>query len=125
MFYMGKFAGATPKRHRLWSCSGRLIDGILEKAGYMSRAEMNCFSTKLVDTYTDGLGVKRHVGKKKELRASQTLDLMPTIFVDVPSIEFDRPTCLSLRTYTAQFGTFLASLLQHILQAPRVYAYVP
>ena len=72
---MGKFAGPSPKRHRLWSSSKPLVDGILEKAGYMSKSEMAAFDTKLVDTYTDVLGVKRRVGKKRELKESQTLDL--------------------------------------------------
>ena len=39
----------------------------------MRREEMNKFEKKLVLTYTDALGVKRRIGKKKELRESQRL----------------------------------------------------
>ena len=70
---MGLFDGPTPKKHRVWSNDYNLIAALLERAGTMPKALMDTFTTKLVDTYVDRNGVKRRVGKKKELKASQTL----------------------------------------------------
>ena len=40
-FYMGKFNAETPKRHKLWSNDRALLEGVVQKAGYMSREEQN------------------------------------------------------------------------------------
>ena len=74
MFYMGKFGSCTPKRHVLWSNDAGLIDAIVAEAGYMSRLEqLSLPGEPLVKKYVDKLGVKRRVGKKKFLKASQHL----------------------------------------------------
>ncbi|CAK9097229.1 unnamed protein product [Durusdinium trenchii] len=39
-FWMGAFQGPTAKRHRLWSNSRSLLQGIFQHGGYMSRAAM-------------------------------------------------------------------------------------
>ncbi|CAJ1355720.1 unnamed protein product [Effrenium voratum] len=83
IFYMGAFGGPTPKRHRVWSNSKKLVDALNERAGHMSRDEQQklASSTQLVTKYVDRNGVKRFQGKRDALRASQT--------------------------YTKQFGKFL------------------
>lgn len=73
MFYMGKFNGPTPKRHRLWSNDENFLKLVAEKAGYMSRQEQSLCSTKTARSYLDRWGVKRHVGDKKALQESQNL----------------------------------------------------
>ena len=70
-FYMGKFGGDTPKRHRLWSNDTWLLSRIAEKAGYMSRDEQNQCKVKTTRKYIDAHGVKRCVGIKSVLRNSQ------------------------------------------------------
>ncbi len=75
MFYMGKFNGPTPKRHRLWSNDRVLLDLIASKAGYMSRAEQAACTVRTARTYVDKRGVKRRVGIKSALRDSQILPI--------------------------------------------------
>ena len=73
---MGKFNPRTPKPHLLWSNDEGLIQSILDEAGTMSREEMKqCTGKPLVNKYTDSKGVKRHVGDKSNLKASQHLAL--------------------------------------------------
>ena len=74
-FYMGKFGGATPKRHRLWSNDEWLLHRIAERAGYMSRAEQDACPTKSTKKYIDKNGVRRCVGIKDVLQKSQWLNL--------------------------------------------------
>ena len=74
-FWMGRFNGPSPKRHRLWSNDLSILEAIHFKAGHMLRSEMQKCNKQLVEIYTDVLGVKRRVGKKKELKDSQHLDL--------------------------------------------------
>lgn len=71
VFYMGRFSGPSPKRHKVWSNEKSLLDSIFERAGYMSRVDQQACSTKLVKSYTDSKGVKRVVGLKDQLRGSQ------------------------------------------------------
>lgn len=73
MFYMGKFNGPSPKRHRLWSNDSGLLDLIGSRAGYMSRIEQAACPVRTARTYYDKRGVKRRVGNKEALRDSQTL----------------------------------------------------
>lgn len=73
MFYMGKFNGPTPKRHRLWSNDPKLLGYIADRAGYMSSAEQSACTVKTARVYLDRFGVKRRVGIKDALRSSQNL----------------------------------------------------
>ena len=73
MFYMGRFGGASPKRHRLWSNDRSLIQDICDRAGYMSRADQASCTARTTRKYTDKNGVKRCVGIKDALRESQQL----------------------------------------------------
>ena len=74
MFYMGQFAGPTPKRHLIWSNDAVMVNSILEVGGHMTREEMQrCKGAPLVTKYVDKHGVKRHVGNKHVLTASQKL----------------------------------------------------
>ena len=95
-FWMGKFHGPTPKRHRIWSPCYTLVDQIQQKAGHMLKTEMATFTTKLCVVYTDALGVKRRVGKKKELKASQNLGLECRSVLSLEQSSKD----VSLRTQT-------------------------
>ena len=70
-FYMGKFSGETPKRHKLWSNDFRLLELIFGKAGYMSKVEQERCPGKTTRKYTDRHGKVRHVGIKDNLRNSQ------------------------------------------------------
>ncbi|CAE7685791.1 unnamed protein product [Symbiodinium sp. CCMP2456] len=72
-FWMGKFNGPTPKRHRIWSNCFSLVDGIQQRAGHMLKSEMERLTKRLVNRYEDKLGTKRFTGKRKELRESQIL----------------------------------------------------
>lgn len=76
-FYMGRFGGSTPKRHRLWSNDPDLLTSIAGRAGYMSKQEMEQCVFRTVRKYVDGNGVKRHVGNKEVLRESQCLCHLP------------------------------------------------
>ena len=70
-FYMGKFSGDTPKRHKLWSNDLRLLELVFGKAGYMSKVEQERCPGKTTRKYTDRHGKVRHVGIKDSLRNSQ------------------------------------------------------
>ncbi|CAE7840892.1 unnamed protein product [Symbiodinium sp. CCMP2592] len=72
-FWMGKFNGPTPKRHRIWSNCFDLVDGIQKRAGHMLKSEMKRLTKRLVHRYDDKLGTRRFTGKRKELRDSQIL----------------------------------------------------
>ena len=80
-FYMGKFAGPSPKRHRIWTNDKTLVEKIVARAGYMSRLELREFATKLTRRYIDALGVKRYSGVTRKLKASQNLD--PKLYIYV------------------------------------------
>ena len=82
-FYMGKFGSASPKRHKVWSNDGGLLEVIFQRGGYMSREQQTACSTKLVRKYIDKKGVRRCVGLKDELQNSQRLG-----FTYVKSLEF-------------------------------------
>ena len=69
---MGMFRGETPKRHRLWSNCPVLINQVLERAGCMTEGKMGTFTKTLCTKYIDRNGVQRRVGKKKELKESQS-----------------------------------------------------
>ena len=75
MFYMGKFNGPTPKRHRLWSNDSVLLNLIASRAGYMSREEQAACTVRTARTYHDKRGVKRRVGIKPALKESQILPI--------------------------------------------------
>ena len=77
VFYMGRFEGPTPKRHKLFSNDQRLLDDIAARAGYMSLAEQAACTVKTARRYVDRLGVQRHVGIKSALKQSQLLGLTP------------------------------------------------
>ena len=68
---MGKFQGLSPKPHVVYSNDMALILAISDRAGYMSRAEQDLCPVRTSISYTDKNGVKRRVGKKKELLESQ------------------------------------------------------
>ena len=76
-FYMGRFGGASPKRHRLWSNDPDLLSSIVGRAGYMSKQEMEQCVFRIVRKYVDGNGVKQHVGNKEVLCDSQCLRHVP------------------------------------------------
>jgi hypothetical protein len=78
-FYMGKFNGPTPKRHRLFSNDRDFLQPIADAAGYMSRVEQSQCKVKTARSYHDKQGVRRHVGNKETLRDSQKLCFNPTI----------------------------------------------
>lgn len=74
-FWMGAFQGPTAKRHRLWSNSRSLLQGIFQHGGYMSRAAMQALpGGPLVKKYKDKNGIARCTGLKEKLRQSQLLD---------------------------------------------------
>ena len=80
-FYMGKFNAETPKRHKLWSNDRALLEGVVQKAGYMPREEQNKCPGQTTKKYVDRKGVKRHVGIKDALRNSQLLDWASDMFI--------------------------------------------
>ena len=73
-FYMGKFAGDTPKRHKLWGNDEELLKLIYHHAGYMSKSEQQACPGKTTRKYVDRHGKTRHVGLKDALRDSQCPD---------------------------------------------------
>ena len=76
---MGRFAGRTPKPHRVWSNDSELVQVLINRAGYMSREQQRACSGQTTRKYIDSAGVKRCVGLKEELRSSQWA-CMPTCF---------------------------------------------
>ena len=70
---MGKFPGPSPKCHRIWSNCRELVQGIVDEAGHLWAQERSKFQVSLVHSYVDKRGVRRHTGKKRELRESQSL----------------------------------------------------
>ena len=72
---MGVFGSGSPKRHRLFSNDEQLLTTMCSKAGYMSRADQDSCSSKLVRKYIDKHGIKRCVGNKDALRESAYLAL--------------------------------------------------
>lgn len=76
--YMGKFGGRTPKPHTLWGNDFRMLSALGAVGGTMTRQEQERCVGRTCRTYVDKNGVKRHVGKKKELSESQCLILQWT-----------------------------------------------
>ena len=72
-FYMGKFGGPTPKRHRIWGNDRDLLQAVASEAGYMSREEQARCPLKTARHYVDRHGIKRCTGNKVVLKNSQTL----------------------------------------------------
>ena len=70
-FYMGKFNGETPKRHRVWSNDHMFLSEIVNRAGYMSRQEQQACHVKTTRKYIDKKGVSRCMGIKDVLKKSQ------------------------------------------------------
>jgi hypothetical protein len=58
-----------------------MIAALCREAGYLSRAQALLCPVRTTRTYRDKNGVKRCVGKKKELRESQSLNMHSTFFV--------------------------------------------
>lgn len=78
-FWMGRFAGRTPKPHRVWSNDSELVRVLINRAGYMSREQQRACSGQTTRKYIDSAGVKRCVGLKEELRSSQWLVCLPVL----------------------------------------------
>ena len=73
-FWMGAFAGPTPKRHRLWSNCEQFLAGIHQVGGKMTREALKALpGGPLVRKYVDRHGVKRCTGLKEKLKQSQYL----------------------------------------------------
>ena len=73
---MGAYGGPTAKRHKIWSNCAKLLSGIWEHGGSLSREQLSALpGGHLVKKYTDRLGVKRMVGIKNKLKSSQLLGL--------------------------------------------------
>lgn len=70
---MGRFGGPSPKRHEVLSSEKKYIDLLILRAGFMSREDQRLCTSRTTRAYVDSMGVKRHVGKKKELKESQCL----------------------------------------------------
>lgn len=86
---MGRFGARTPKPHRVWSNDGDLITLLCRRAGYMSREQQNACEGRTVKKYVDVKGVKRHVGLKDELRASQNFGNNQQL----PGVSYRRLSC--------------------------------
>ena len=70
-FWMRIFKPICPKPHIIYSNDESLVQKVVSKAGYMSRAAQQLCPVRTTTTYVDGNGVKRAVGKRKEMRESQ------------------------------------------------------
>lgn len=70
-FWMGMFKPICPKPHVIYSNDESLVQKVVSKAGYMSRAAQQLCPVRTTTTYVDRNGVKRAVGKRKEMRESQ------------------------------------------------------
>ena len=129
-FYMGKFNGPTPKRHRLFSNDRNFLQPISDIAGYMSRLEQSQCKVKTARSYHDKQGVRRHVGNKETLRDSQKLcynskicfslgqlgsfhkwSSFSQVMMGVLSQSFVQHMIQHLRTYTREFGQFVAKTI--------------
>ena len=73
-FWMGIFGSLSPKPHIMYSNDEGLITMLCEKVGFMNREQQQACPVRTAKTYYDKKGVKRSVGRKKELRESQSLD---------------------------------------------------
>ena len=62
----------SPKPHIMYSNDKEMILLLCRKAGYMSRDEAQKCPVRTSKTYIDSRGQKRCVGRKKELRESQS-----------------------------------------------------
>ena len=68
---MGNFGGETAKCHRLYSNDYSMLNETIQR--YMRKEDLKKFTKTLVVKYVDILGAQRRIGKKKELRHSQSL----------------------------------------------------
>ena len=75
---MGKYNGATPKPHKIWSNDKSLLDAIHQEAGHLSHEERMAFRAtgeSLVKKYIDSNGRTRCSGIPSKLKASQCLGI--------------------------------------------------
>ena len=79
-FWMGRFKSLSPKPHVMYSNDKEMILLLCRKAGYMSREEAQQCPVRTSKTYLDSRGQKRSVGRKKELRQSQSPAWIPIQF---------------------------------------------
>eukprot|EP00435_Cladocopium_sp_Y103_P009622 s674_g2.t1 len=84
-FWMGHFTGLSPKPHQIFSNDMEMIAALCKEAGYLSRAQAELCPVRTTRTYRDKEGVKRCVGKKKELRESQSPEYVFNSLVALPS----------------------------------------
>ena len=96
---LGQFNGETAKPHVIWSNDRNLIQAILDRGGSVARSKMAGFKKKLATTYTDKSGVRRHSGKKKELKESQKLGFITLALprLAVTASWHDHSCCSSMR----------------------------
>ena len=124
-FWMGRFKSLSPKPHVMYSNDKNMILLLCRKAGYMSREEAQQCPVRTSKTYLDSRGQKRCVGRKKELRESQSPAWIPMIFSYCFGIEicFEKKGSTfhylaivvflgHLRFYTPQFGQFVLEMVQ-------------
>lgn len=71
--YMGVFGSGSPKPHKLYSNDESLLNAIIAKAGYMSRADQSRCEVKTTTRYIDKNGKRRCVGNKSALKESAYL----------------------------------------------------
>ena len=89
---MGKYGGATPKPHKIWSNDKALLDAIHAEAGHMSMEERRALSGEsLVKKYVDWAGRTRCTGIKSKLQKSQRLVWKRLYVVVAPSSGHTRP----------------------------------
>ena len=117
-FWMGQFNGETAKPHVIWSNDRNLIQAIMDRGGSITRSKMAGFKKKLATSYTDKSGVRRHSGKKKELKESQKLGFitmaLPRFSVTASWLLINAHVS---RAYTKEFGDFLAALHVRMMTA--------
>ena len=66
---MGMFEGPSAKRHQIWSSDEAVVQSLIDKAGTMEPGKT--FAKTLCSSYVDKNGIRRHTGKRKELKESQ------------------------------------------------------
>ena len=73
-FWMGVFKSLSPKPHVVYSNDEHMVLMLSTKAGHMTRQQQleDC-PVRTARTYIDKRGVKRSVGRKAELKESQSL----------------------------------------------------
>lgn len=130
---MGMFDEPSAKRHTLWSNEQKLIQAVMDRAHRMSPGKMSTLKP-LCKYYMDALGVKRRIGKRDELKASQILD-QHIVCTHAPRQDplrrrpletriACRNTTSELRNYTRSFGEFLAGAFLHLRSVPLLQLYI-